>query len=434
MTDEKRPESFAERLRRIEQQRDGAEPEPAKVSRPASNFSYNPPKENHTVRNSIIWIFIIALTGAGGYFGFKELPPELSGVLTRLAGAGKDDGSEEKRVDTASVETDTVSYQGATLASPVVVHTDAAMFDLGDIATNVDLTTTNTAIGQIIPFQSNAECDLRNPLPDEQIVNVRVENALLATPVQAFSNELLAQRLLQNVEAVTQRGAAYDLDGRISEQKTSMDVFLTDTSAPIYLVVQNMGPGIIWNVHTAPDVTLAHVAIVSTSISGLVSPPNDATFEALLVSDFVPPHSIGDDDQARSCMIRPWRNPQPEWIGAIEAAGGNSLFGNQISSYTKGYAAYNRWYTATLGVDASTNTVSPRDAAHVLIGPKPAQPIPYRAMAGRDIHLMQTDNMFAGSTAERRKITEELHTNMLLAAIGGDVGALDPDPMERSSQ
>lgn len=442
MSNEQRQQDFAERLRRIEQKKAGAaeQPAPQRPSRSEPNNTYGVPKEDNTVRNGIIWAFIFAALGAGGYYGWHAIPEDLKQAVAGLTSseansvASVDVDATTEVAAPRPVESDTMSDQGPLFASPAVAHQGTGPLSLNDIATQIALPTGDTAIGALLPFARNAQCDLRNPLPTEKVVNVRIETALLPAPIQAFSDQALAALLLANIEAVTKNGKSAVSDARITDQKTSLDVFLTDTSAPLYLVLQNLGPGVIWNIHSAPNVTVAHVAIIASSFSGLVAPPNNATFEALLVPDFVAAHSFGADDEIRPCMIRPWRNPQPDWIGSIKAERGNTLYENQMSSYAKGYAAYNSWYTATLGVDASTNLVTARDAAHVLVGPQPSEPIPYRSMAGRDVYFMQTDHMIAGDTATRQAMTERLHNDLLVAAIGGDASLLDPAVVTRAAQ
>lgn len=440
MSDEKRQTDFAERLRRIEEQRGLQPSEPVTRDRPTRDYGNGVTQESHTVRNGIIWAFILAGLGAGGYYGWQAIPEDLKGAVAGLStpSSGMSEmvssGSIGSGGNPALAETDTMSDQGPLFASPTVAHAGPEALILGDIATDVALPTGDTLLGTIIPFARNAQCNLRDPLPSEKVVNVRIENGLLSAPLQAFSNGQLAGRILTNVEAVTQDGRNTPLDARFTGEKASVDVFLTDTSAPLYLVLQNLGPGVIWNVQTAPDVTLAHVAIVASSFSGLINPPDGATFEALLVSDFVTPHEFGGDDEIRPCMIRPWRNPQPDWIGSIKAQRNNTLYENQMYTYAKGYTAYNDWYTKTLGVDAGTNLVTARDAAHVLIGPVPAEPIPYRDMTGQDVHFMQTDHMFVGDTATRQSIMDSLHNDLLLAAVGGDVSLLNPPAIERATK
>lgn len=431
MSDDRRQQNFAERLSRIAQER-GDEPRAPNdlPRRETSDFEYNAPRERHPIRNTLIWTILLAGLGTGGYFGWQALPPDLVALIT-----GSDSENDDLALGPENIlETDTMSSEGPTLASPVVAQAGGAPLDLEQIVTNVSLTNGATQITEITPIIRNARCDLRAPSSSEKVMGVRIENGGLTAPIHALSNAQLAQQLLANVHAVTQEGQNYASDGGLGGAKNSVDVILTDTTAPIYLVLQNMGSGVIWNLHAAPEVTVAHVAIIGADFSGVANLQSDTTFEAVLVSDFVPPHQYGADDAARDCMVRPWRNPQPDWIGVRKAAAGDLSFQNQMYSYTKGYEAYNRWYKNALGVDAALNTVSLRDAAHVLLGPVPDSPFDYNTMAGQAIYMMPTDHQFTGDQASREAAVAELQNRVLAAAIGGNVSALDPPAMERTGQ
>lgn len=434
MTNDRRQQDFAQRLSRISQERgQSVSPDPSAPKRDIADFDYNVPRERHPIRNGLIWMLVIAAVGAGGYYGWNAMPQDLRDTLTSMvAPSGNIDDIATS--PEAIPETDAMSDQGPTLRSPGVLHAGTSPLMLNDVATQVSLPDDSTAIGDIIPIVRNAQCNLRTPRDTEKIIGVRIENALLPAPLYTFSNQQLADQLLRHVEAVTQDGADPTREIALSGQKTVLDVFVTDTSAPLYLVLQNMGPGIVWNLHAAPNVEIAHVALIGSDFSGVANLQNSATVEGLLVSDFLPPYQYGADDAPRDCMIRPWRAPEPDWIGTQKSEAGSLLYQNQMYSYAKGYEAYNRWFTATLGVDAAANTVTARDAAHVLLGPEPSEPVNYRPLAGSAIHLMETDHLLVGDTASRVAAAQRLHRELLMAAIGGDISALDPSAMERDSQ
>jgi hypothetical protein len=430
MSNEKRPHDFAARLQRIEElNRQPKAALPPQVRKDLTYDGSGMPEDNR-LRNAIIWLVICAGMGTGGYFAAQAVPPELSasviGISSALSGARADDNPVLFDPD----DSFGADGRGANLQSPAVLAALPEPLTLTEVVTGHMLPDATTQIGRIIPFDRNSQCNLRRPQDGEQVVNIRLENGALPAPVRAFSDTALVSLLTQTVAAATQGGAPYDAAARVTGDLTSVDVFVTDTEAPVYLVLQNMGRGIIWNVQTAPDVTLAHVAIVSSGWSGLVSPPADTTFEALLVGDFVPPHASGADDRVRSCMIRPWRAPQDDWV-SVQRAGRDSLAADEVASFTKGYTAYDAWFTGTLGIDAATNLIAAQSAAHVLAGPRPKTPFAYRGMAGRDVHLMRTDHMFSGDPATVQTAIDALHSELLRAAIGDDLSRLDPAAIER---
>ncbi len=428
MSNDRRPNDFAERLRRIEESnRQPRTAIPPQVRKDLTYDNSGAPEDNR-LRNGIIWAVILAGMGTGGYFAAQAVPPEMSASVAGIgsvfsAGTGTDVTEDPLGFDPVSGSEP--GLRGLIVPSPAILGNLPDPLELSAITTGAVPPDSATEIGRIIPFDRNEDCNLRRPLTGEQVVNVRLENGALPVPIRAFSDAALVEQLTRNVTAVTQNRQPYDAQAQVRGQMTGVDVILTDTSAPIYLVLQNMGDGIIWNVQTAPGVTLAHVAIVASDLSGLVSPPGDTSFEALLVSDFVPPHVFGADETPRACMIRPWRAPQPEWT-AVQRAEGDPRYRNQIDSFNQGYAAYNAWYTGTLGVDASTNLVAADTAAHVLVGPVPDAPFAYHPMAGRDVYLMRADHMLSGDAATMQATIDALHDALLRDAVGGDVALLDP--------
>ena len=185
MTDEKRPENFAERLQRIEKTRQGQpavtaedlgiKPEPS---------PYEVPQENHTLRNGLIWIGIVIAAIGAGAVGYQSLPEDLKAMI-----AGTEVAEDEVAAETVEVpaepevvmiaETDLMSNFGATLQSPRVASLTSQTISLSDIATNIALPTADTIVGDIIPFDRNVSCNLRTPLATEKLMNVRLENGLL---------------------------------------------------------------------------------------------------------------------------------------------------------------------------------------------------------------------------------------------------------------
>ena len=432
MSDDRRQQDFAERLSRISQERGGSiTPDSGGSKRNISDFEYNMPRESHPIRNAIIWLLFFGALGAGGFYGWKAIPNDIKMSLAAMTGSSDRVGD---AVLGAISETDTMSDQGPVFASPRVAHAGVDAISVSDVVSSISLPTEDMALGTITPITRNDRCELRPALASEKITGVRIENALLPAPLYAFSDQQMADQVMENVEALTQGARGTDPLGKLAGEKASLDVFVTDTSAPLYLVLQNMGPGVIWNLHIAPDVEIAHVAMIGSDFSGVANLPSDATLEALLVGDFIPPHQYGADDTVRSCMIRPWRLPNADWIGSLKSEAGSLVDQNQMYSYTKGYEAYNRWYSATLGVDAAANTVTARDAAHVLLGPLPAAPFAYRSLAGQDIRFMEVEHLITGNPTERVFAATSIHRDLLTAAVGGDIAALTPPALERNSQ
>jgi len=177
-------------------------------------------------------------------------------------------------------------------------------------------------------------------------------------------------------------------------------------------------------------VQLTHVVMIAGGKTGLAGLPENTTYEAMKISDFVGPHFFGADDVPRDCMIRPWLQPKPSW-GAWQKAQDktNLLYVNQIKTYTTGFAAYDRWYQGAFGVPAAANTVAAQSAAHVLLGPVPPEKITYTPLAGRDLVFVRSDYLLTGDAETRAIRTANLHSELMQAALGGNLDRLWPAAM-----
>ena len=121
-------------------------------------------------------------------------------------------------------------------------------------------------------FDRQAECTFRAPAGGETVVGVNVGYAQTALPVVAFSDLEAATSLTNDLRRITVKGED-TLEIRPHDgTMRGIDVFVTDTSGPIYLVLQTRGRATIWNVHAGPGVVVAHVAMIGEQVSGLLAP------------------------------------------------------------------------------------------------------------------------------------------------------------------
>lgn len=91
-----------------------------------------------------------------------------------------------------------------------------------------------------------------------------------------------------------------------------------------------------------------------------------------------------------------------------------------------GHRAFDAWYVSQLGQSPDTNLVSPLAADHVLVGPVPASLVPYRSLAGAEVHMPNVDHIIKGTAQDRHAEVERLHRQAMERAVGGDLSTLDP--------
>ncbi len=245
-----------------------------------------------------------------------------------------------------------------------VLTSDTEGLKVDDIAAHFQLTTGSSVPSELGTFQTNASCMLERPSSRAKIVSVILDKPGMPTPV----------RFPENAE---------DPDSSLVEAGV-VDVFLTDTTAPLYVVLQDAGDGTIWNLQLAEGVRLDHVALVFDNEGGILGLPARASFEAVRGRDFAHAAAAGDVD----CRPRPAREPEGDW---------NAPRAGLIGGHAGGYDDYSAWFERQLGVPASENRISAVEASHVLIGPRPETRIAYRPFDRQEVLFSRSDATIASS-------------------------------------
>lgn len=463
MVQDKNKDAFAARLARLDGDRSNTGPKknaakPEKKGRPKKRG------ELSFARRIQLWGFAFIFVVVGGAYLYnsnaefiKRLIPETKGMGVQIATAlglngpvklgtnqpfvpsgQKDPNSDIQRMDT-----------GNKTHSPTVLSGENVEVLITDLFTDYQQGADSKIPANITQFDTLTSCEPRAPNDSEKIVGARLGQLGQAAHIQVFDRTRMRDVLMKNlgntltkqrkirVSGVGKYNPENDKWNYVNGQMKPIDVILTDTSKPLYLVLQSGNSQILWNLHLAAGVQLSHVVMISNgkiAISGL---PANTSYEALKIGDFVTNHEFGADDVFRECMIRPWRKPQQDWKAWQKAerdkgdkfygSGIKSLHQNMIHSFTQGYNAYNQWYTGAFGYDAGLNTVAGQSASHVLLGPVPAKELPYHSIGDNDLLVSRSDYVFKGDAQVRLEQVSKLHNDLLQAAMGTDRGLLWPN-------
>jgi len=283
-----------------------------------------------------------------------------------------------------------------------------------------------------IPF--NKDCNFRKPKGTELVQSVNIEAATRIAAVRALDDKHMVEGFERSIEASVGRGRPLEKIEAQSGKMGQIDVLITATDAPVYLILQTFTDQMVWNLNLAPDVTLAHVAVIGGTASAVAGVPEGVRVEMLRVSDFVYRRTKEEAEEnpgPNPCYTKPWRKPQPHWGTNKLAQAGDTRQAQNMLYYDKGYAAYNDWYTAAFGQDTQTNIVSAQRGSHALVGPLPESPMEVKSLNGRTLIISPRDHVLTGSTQENQATLERLHVDLLETAIGRPIADLLPPTQER---
>ena len=291
----------------------------------------------------------------------------------------------------------------------------------------------NTGLGEIVPFEMNTECTLRPVGAGEKLVNVNITRSVQYAPVQTFDDADVLKTLLDVSKEKLDEGEPFDNLKIARGAMQSVDVIVTDTEAPLYLVLQALSSKVLWNITAAPGVEIAHVTMLSSGDAAVAGLPEDTTFEALASSDFTTNTDFyyfkGEADEL-DCMLHPYPAPKDYWGASIGAQEGNTMDGNFLFSWTNGFEVYSHWYRELLGEGPEVNLITAAEASGALVGDIPAEPLAFIPLAEKRIHVPVHDRILTGTATEREAETQQIYEAVLLPAVGGDPSEVIPTPSE----
>jgi hypothetical protein len=182
-------------------------------------------------------------------------------------------------------------------------------------------------------------------------------------------------------------------------------------------VLQNELSRVLWNIHAAPDVKIAHVAVISSGTAGI------ANLDPAVPVEFM------NQPVLEHCKVVPVRKPADDWQFVQQVKVAPSL-ADKLKENEDLYSAYSKWFQANFGIAGEDDVVGVQEASQVLVGPLPAsddQRVAFKPLAGADVRIAREDFMLAGSEDDYRAKHEQMVLEMALKMAGGNLQALRPD-------
>jgi len=270
-------------------------------------------------------------------------------------------------------------------------------------------------------FEPNKSCSLSRVKPGRKPVSVLVGAPYQYAPVRLFDRSQVVEVLAGSAKESLKEGyfpSAIPVD---RGQMGLVNVVVTDTEAPLHLILQNRQHDILWNITSAKGVEIAHIALVGPRSSGVAGDVGKATIESVRATDY---HELvgrtwRDSVVKDGCMAQPHARPSANWGASHNAAVGSRKDAELLTRMTGATKAYYTWFQSRTGVPVETNFLTADKATVVLVGPKPSAPLQGRALHKSVLHLPQNDYVLTGTNAALEAATQRIYSEILDAAAGG---------------
>lgn len=260
-------------------------------------------------------------------------------------------------------------------------------------------------------------CEFRAPISGEIVGNVHIGTAAMKGPVYAWNAADIQERAGKFIERYKDYGEKAQLSFEDGDRFSVIDVAVTETAGPVYLVLQSEAGSPIWNIHAAEGVQIAHVAVISRERAGVANLDPEI------------PVQIMDGKAASRCKAAPMRKPDERWRFIAAAREQGTDVDDIVQKNEDGHAAYDRWFSKRFGIGSEADVIGADVAGQVLVGPLPVSAdarARFRPIEGAAIAVTPSDNIMAADEAAYTARHNEQLMEIATSAAGGDLKAIAP--------
>ncbi len=246
------------------------------------------------------------------------------------------------------------------------------------------------------------------------VANVHVGNSPVHSPVFAWSKKELKKRTTDFIKKYKRRGDKIKPEGNFGDSMGIVDVVVTETSKPVYLVLQHES-STLFNIHAAQSANIVQIVVIGGTDAAIANAPDGVPFVFLT------------GKRAANCKAAPRRMPRDYWrfVQNVKGTSNEHILDENIAMHR----TYDRWFRRNFSFGSETNLVGIEKAAHVLVGPMPANlemRVPFRPLAGAAVIAARQDHIFVGTKNDyRKKIGSQIKT-LAEKAVGGTLSTIAP--------
>jgi len=197
-------------------------------------------------------------------------------------------------------------------------------------------------------------CQLTRPLPGTVIGHVTSERSPLTLALTTYSDADLAAAVQDYVDAYRKFGTDAEPPAT-GPRYEAHDIAVTETAAPVYLVLENQVGNKIWNIHLAEGARIERVVLLGGNQSGVANLDPVVPVEVLLGAGLA------------DCGIDPAYGPGAGQLSGTTTASDAATDAGALQRAE----AYDIWFRDSFDVLASESRRGYAEAAVTLVGPVP---------------------------------------------------------------
>jgi hypothetical protein len=274
------------------------------------------------------------------------------------------------------------SPEGLLATGPIAAHSGNQPVFISDVVTGYQTNVAGSIPAEITTIRPILGCLLTPPTAGAVVGHATSGRSGIALALSTYDDADLAEAVQAFVDdfranwaalPVTQGGPTYE----------SYDVAVTETGAPVYLVLENTVGNRIWNLHLSPGARIERVVLLGGDQAGVAN------------LDPVVPVEVILNDGLAACGIQPAYEPNPGHLlfqPPQEGVMSRSQAEAELAAILDRAVAYDVWFRDSFGVLAGQSRVGFDQGTLSVIGPLPgaaAAKAPFAAIEGARIRTTQ---------------------------------------------
>lgn len=225
-------------------------------------------------------------------------------------------------------------------------------------------------------------CRLTPPLDGTVVGHATAGRSGLTLAMLTYNDADLARAVQGLVDSYRASGSS-QVSAPVELAYEAYDVAVTDTSAPVYLVLEALSGNIVWNIHLAPGARIERVILLGGAHAGV------ANLDPVVPVEVLPGAAMAD------CGIRPAYSLNPGHLFFQSVANGaikKDEADLKLAAIRDAVSAYDTWFRDSFGVLAEESRIGFDDGTVSVIGPQPGEAQPkavYAPIEGSRIRMTQ---------------------------------------------
>ena len=235
---------------------------------------------------------------------------------------------------------------------------------IDDVITGYSTRSTGAVPAEITTIRPILGCLLTQPMAGSVIGHVTAGESRMPLGMMTYSDLHLAAAVQDYVDAYRKLGPAAQITVTGPTYDT-YDVVVNETTAPVYLVLENRGGNRIWNIHAADGARIERVILLGGDQAGVANLDDVVPVEVILSSGLA------------DCDIVPAYAPTTGQLADADPAEGNQpMPAADVERALSLANAYDVWFRDSFGVRAGESRVGYEAGTISAIGPIPGGEAP----------------------------------------------------------